>query len=174
MGRSRQRRATAFSDPDRSRVLRSRAVRVSAERFFELARYLTERDRAIALGLYEPAAHRRPADAAVLQLQTQSTGSAPFSQRRARARPLLSTASVRAGKPQAHGCWTRPERSSPPPHSAWSARGWAGSAATTGRRTPQLLRRLEANRFVTDLIASDDLRSSPVAPVRASSVPRPA
>ncbi len=43
----------ALSDSDRSRVLRSRALRVSAERVFELARHLTERDRAIALALYE-------------------------------------------------------------------------------------------------------------------------
>jgi hypothetical protein len=42
-----------LSDPDRSRASRSRALRVSAERVFELARHLTERDRAIALALYE-------------------------------------------------------------------------------------------------------------------------
>lgn len=44
---------TPLSDSNRSNVLRSRAVRVSAERVFELARHLTERDRAIALALYE-------------------------------------------------------------------------------------------------------------------------
>jgi Replication-relaxation len=125
-----------LSDPDRSRASRSRALRVSAERVFELARHLTERDRAIALALYEH------------QLLTTDQLTVLFfsSKRRAQGRLRFlyeegvvdaSTRRDRAGSASRKrtGSWTRPARSSSLPRSAWSANGSAGSAATTGART---------------------------------------
>jgi hypothetical protein len=143
-----------LSDPYRDRILRSRALRVSAERVFELARHLTERDRAIALTLYEH------------QLLTTDQLTLLFfsSKRRAQDRlRLLYDERVLdrfypprpygLGKPQAH--WLLDEAGAilvaaslglERKRLGWQRRDdWASY--------PQLLHRLEANRFVTDLIA---------------------
>jgi hypothetical protein len=52
------------------------------------------------------------------------------------------------------GCSTRRARSWSRRCSTSSASSWAGVVATTGGSHPQLAHRLEANRFVTDLIAA--------------------
>jgi hypothetical protein len=143
------------SDPGRSRASRSRALRVSAERVFELARHLTERDRAIALALYEH------------QLLTTDHLTLLFfsSVRRAQDRlrflydervlgRFYPPRPFGLGKPQAH--WLLDEagailvaasRGLDPKRLGWRRRDDWGSH-------PQLLHRLEANRFVTDLIAA--------------------
>jgi hypothetical protein len=140
---------------DRSRVLRSRALRVSAERVFELARHLTERDRAMAFALYEH------------QLLTTDQLTLLFfsSKRRAqdRLRFLYDNRVVDRfypprpygfGKPQAH--WLLDEGGAilvaaslelERKQLGWQRRDDWGSY-------PQLLHRLEVNRFVTDLIAA--------------------
>jgi hypothetical protein len=127
---------TRLSDSDRSRVLRSRALRVSAERVFELARHLTERDRAIALALYEH------------QLLTTDQLTLLFFSSRRRAQDRLRflyeervldrfypPRPYGLGKPQAHWLLDEAGRSWSPPRSAWSASGSAGIAVTTGPRT---------------------------------------
>jgi Replication-relaxation len=153
--RSRQRRARALSDSGRSRVLRSRAVRVSAERVFELARHLTVRDREIAL--------------AMLQHQLLTTDQLTLlffsSKRRAQDRlrflydervldRFYPPRPYGLGKPQAH--WLLDEGGAILVAASldverkelyWRRRDDWGSY-------PQLLHRLEANRFVTDLIAA--------------------
>src|SRR5215218_7298919 len=110
-----------------------RAPRVSAERLVELARHVTERDREIALCLYEQQ----------LLATDQLTLLFFSSKRRAQDRLLLlyrergSIASTRrrASAPASRrrtGCWTRRALSSSRPCSAWSASGSGGSGATTG------------------------------------------
>ncbi len=144
-----------MSDSNRSRALRSRAVRVSAERVFELVRHLTERDREIALALYEH------------QLLTTDQLTLLFfsSSRRAqdRLRFLFDERVVDRfypprphglGKPQAH--WLLDEGGAilvaaslklERKQLGWQRRDDWGSY-------PQLVHRLEVNRFVTDLIAA--------------------
>src|SRR6266536_6125284 len=153
--RSRQRRVSPLPDAVRSRALRSRAVRVSAERVFELVRHLTERDREIALALYEH------------QLLTTDQLTLLFfsSKRRAQDRlRLLYDERVLdrfypprpygLGKPQAH--WLLDEAGAilvaaslglERKRLGWQRRDDWGSH-------PQLVHRLEANHFVTDLIAA--------------------
>src|SRR6266511_6497428 len=153
--RSRQRRVSPLPDAVRSRALRSRAVRVSAERVFELARHLTERDRAIALALYQH------------QLLTTDQLTLLFfsSGRRAQDRlrflydqrvldRFYPPRPYGLGKPQAH--WLLDEAGAilvaaslglERKQLGWQRRDDWGSH-------PQLLHRLEANRFVTDLIAA--------------------
>jgi hypothetical protein len=144
-----------LSDPDRSRVLRSRAVRVSAERFFELARHLTERDRAMALALYEH------------QLLTTDQLTLLFFSSKRRAQDRLRflydervldrfypPRPYGLGKPQAH--WLLDEAGA---ILAAASLGLERKGLGWQRRDdwashPQLLHRLEANRFVTDLIAA--------------------
>jgi hypothetical protein len=133
----------------------SRARRVGAERVFELARHLTERDREVALCLYDQ------------QLLTTDQLTLLFfsSKRRAQDR-LLSLYRQRvldrfyppsqfgAGKPQAH--WLLDEAGAhlvaatldlDRRHLPWQRReDW--------RSHPQLAHRLAVNRFVTDLIAA--------------------
>ncbi len=128
---------------------------MSAERVFELARHLTERDRAIALALYEH------------QLLTTDQLTLLFfsSKRRAqdRLRFLYDNRVVDRfypprpyglGKPQAH--WLLDEGGAilvaaslelERKQLGWQRRDDWGSY-------PQLLHRLEVNRFVTDLIAA--------------------
>jgi hypothetical protein len=144
-----------LSDSSGSRALRSRALRVSAERVFELARHLTERDRAIALALYE---HQL--------LTTNQLTLLFFSSKRRGQNRLRFLYDERVldrfypprpyglGKPQAH--WLLDEAGAilaaaslglERKRLGWQRRDdWASH--------PQLLHRLEANRFVTDLIAA--------------------
>jgi hypothetical protein len=130
-------------------------LRVSAERVFELARHLTERDRAIALALYE---HQLLTTDQLTLLFFSST-------RRAQARlrflyeervldRFYPQRPYGLGKPQAH--WLLDEAGAilvaaslgvERKQLGWRRRDdWASH--------PQLLHRLEANRFVTDLIGA--------------------
>ncbi|MFY9578965.1 MAG: replication-relaxation family protein [Gaiellaceae bacterium] len=135
--------------------MRSRAVRVSAERVFELVRHLTERDRAIALALYEH------------QLLTTDQLTLLFFSSRRRAQDRLRflfdervvdrfypPRPYGLGKPQAH--WLLDEGGAILVAAAlklerkqlgWQRRDDWGSY-------PQLVHRLEVNRFVTDLIVA--------------------
>jgi Replication-relaxation len=144
-----------LSSSSRSRVLRSRALRVSAERVFELARHLTERDRAIAFALYEH------------QLLTTDQLTLLFFSSRRRAQDRLRflydervldrfypPRPYGLGKPQAH--WLLDEAGAilvaaslglERKRLGWQRRDDWGSH-------PQLLHRLEANRLVTELIAA--------------------
>src|SRR6266498_19773 len=153
--RSRQRRVRALSDSGRSRVPHSRAVRVSAERVFELARHLTERDREIALALFQH------------QLLTTDQLTLMFFSSKRRAQDRLRflydervldrfypPRPYGLGKPQAH--WLLDEAGAilvaaslnlERKRLGWQRRDDWGSH-------PQLLHRLEANRFVTDLVAA--------------------
>jgi hypothetical protein len=130
-------------------------VRVSAERVFELARHLTERDRAIALALYEQ------------QLLTTDQLTLLFFSSRRRAQDRLRflyeervldrfypPRPYGLGKPQAH--WLLDEAGAilvaaslglERKRLGWQRRDDWGSH-------PQLLHRLEANRVVTDLITA--------------------
>ncbi len=142
-------------DAVRSRALRSRAVRVSAERVFELARHLTERDREIALALYQH------------QLLTTDQLTLLFFSSKRRAQDRLRFLYDQRvldrfypprphglGKPQAH--WLLDEAGAILVAASlelerkelnWRRRDdWSSY--------PQLLHRLEANGFVTDLIAA--------------------
>jgi Replication-relaxation len=128
---------------------------VTAERVFELVRHLTERDREIALALYD----QQLLTTAQLQLLFFS------SRRRAQDRLLFlyrnrvldrfyPPSPFGAGKPQAH--WLLDEAGAilvaailgvERKQLGWRRRDdWASH--------PQLAHRLEANRFVTDLIAA--------------------
>ena len=133
----------------------ARPVRVSAERVFELARHLTERDREIAIVLFEQQA-----------LTTDQLELLFFSSRRRAQDRLLFLYRHRVadrfyppapfgyGKPQAH--WLLDEAGAilvaarlgvERKKLGWQRRDDWGSH-------PQLLHRLETNRFVTDLIAA--------------------
>ena len=130
-------------------------MRVSGERVFELARHLTERDRAIALALYEH------------QLLTTDQLTLLFFSSKRRAQDRLRflydervldrfypPRPYGLGKPQAH--WLLDEAGAilvcaslgvERKQLGWQRRDdWASH--------PQLLHRLEANRFLTDLIAA--------------------
>jgi hypothetical protein len=133
----------------------ARPVRVSAERVFELARHLTERDREIMLALFEQ------------QVLTTDQLTLLFftSRRRAQDRLLLlyrhrvvdrfyPPAPFGYGKPQAH--WLLDEAGAilvaarlgvERKKLGWQRRDDWGSH-------PQLAHRLETNRFVTDLITA--------------------
>jgi hypothetical protein len=133
----------------------ARPVRVSAERVFELARHLTERDREIAMVLFEQ------------QVLTTDQLTLLFfsSKRRAQDRLLFlyrhrvldrfyPPAPFGLGKPQAH--WLLDEAGAilvaarlgvERKKLGWQRRDDWGSH-------PQLAHRLETNRFVTDLIAA--------------------
>jgi hypothetical protein len=130
-------------------------VRVSAERVFELARHLTERDRAIALALYEH------------QLLTTDQLTLLFFSSKRRAQDRLRflydervldrfypPRPYGLGKPQAH--WLLDEAGAilvaasvgvERKQLGWQRRDDWGSH-------PQLLHRLEAHRFLTDLISA--------------------
>ena len=130
-------------------------MRVSGERVFELARHLTERDRAIALALYEH------------QLLTTDQLTLLFFSSKRRAQDRLRflydervldrfypPRPYGLGKPQAH--WLLDEAGAilvcaslgvERKQLGWQRRDDWGSH-------PQLLHRLEANRFLTDLIAA--------------------
>jgi len=128
---------------------------VSAERFFELARHLTERDRAMALALYEH------------QLLTTDQLTLLFFSSKRRAQDRLRflydervldrfypPRPYGLGKPQAH--WLLDEAGA---ILAAASLGLERKGLGWQRRDdwashPQLLHRLEANRFVTDLIAA--------------------
>jgi hypothetical protein len=148
----RQRRANAQGE---SAAARSRARRVGADRVFELARHLTERDRGVALCLYDQ------------QVLTTDQLTLLFfsSKRRAQDRLLFlyrqrvldrfyPQSRFDAGKPQAH--WLLDEAGAhlvaasldlDRRHLDWQRRNdWSSH--------PQLAHRLEVNRFVTDLIAT--------------------
>src|SRR6266545_1982590 len=151
--RSRQRRVRALSDSGRSRVPHSRALRVSAERVFELARHLTERDREIALALFQH------------QLLTTDQLTLMFFSSKRRAQDRLRflydervldrfypPRPYGLGKPQAH--WLLDEAGAilvaaslglERKNLGWQRRDDWGSH-------PQLVHRLEANRFITELI----------------------
>lgn len=133
----------------------SRRVRVSAERIFELARHLTERDKQLCLFLYR---HR--------VLTTDQLELLFFSSRRRAQDRLLFLYRNRLvdrfypphpfgmGKPQAH--WLLDEGGA---LLVAAARGVERRRLGWERRDdwgahPQLARQLEANRFVTDLIAA--------------------
>jgi len=133
----------------------SRARRVGADRVFELARHLTERDREVALCLYEQQvlttaqlallffSSRRRAQDRLLFLYRQRVLDRFYPQSR-----------FEAGKPQAH--WLLDEAGAYLVAASldldrreldWQRRDdWASY--------PQLAHRLEVNRFVTDLIAA--------------------
>jgi hypothetical protein len=133
----------------------ARPLRVSAERLFELARHLTERDREVALYLYR----HRVLTTGQLQLLFFS------SRRRAQDRLLFlyrdrvldrfyPPAPFGLGKPEAH--WLLDEAGAvlvaalhdlERKQLGWQRRGDWGSH-------PQLAHQLEVNRFVTDLIAA--------------------
>src|SRR5215207_9302876 len=133
----------------------ARPLRVSAERLFELARHLTERDREVALYLYR----HRVLTTDQLQLLFFS------SRRRAQDRLLFlyrnrvldrfyPAAPFGCGKPEAH--WLLDEAGAilvAAMHDlerrqlGWQRRDDWGSH-------PQLAHQLETNRFVTDLIAA--------------------
>lgn len=135
--------------------MRGRVRRVGAEHAFELARHLTERDREVALCLYEQ------------QVLTTDQLALLFfsSKRRAQDRLLFlyrervldrfyPAARFGAGKAQAH--WLLDEAGAV----LVAARlgldrkrlGW--ERREDWRSHPQLLHRLELNRFVTDLVAA--------------------
>jgi hypothetical protein len=133
----------------------SRARRIGAERVFELARHLTERDRAVALCLYDQQV-----------LTTNQLTLLFFSSRRRGQDRLLFLHRQRvldrfypisqfgAGRPQAH--WLLDEAGAHLVAASldldrrqldWQRRyDWASH--------PQLAHRLEVNRFVTDLIVA--------------------
>jgi Replication-relaxation len=132
-----------------------RALRVSAERLFELARHLTERDREVALYLYR---HR--------VLTTEQLELLFFSSRRRAQDRLLflyrnrildrfyPPAPFGSGKPEAH--WLLDEAGATlvaamhdleRKQLGWQRRDDWGSH-------PQLVHQLETNRFVTDLVAA--------------------
>jgi hypothetical protein len=148
----RQRRAQVQGESIRAL---SRARRIGADRVFELARHLTERDREVALCLYDQ------------QVLTTDQLTLLFfsSKRRAQDRLLFlyrqrvldrfyPQSRFDAGKPQAH--WLLDEAGAhlvaaslnlDRRHLDWQRRAdWSSH--------PQLAHRLEVNRFVTDLIAT--------------------
>jgi hypothetical protein len=151
-----------LSDSSGSRALRSRAVRVSAERVFELARHLTERDRAIAIALYEH------------QLLTTDQLTLLFFSSKRRAQDRLRflydervldrfypPRPYGLGKPQAH--WLLDEAGAILVAASMNMErkrlGWQRRDDWSSH--PQLLHRLEANRFVTELIAATLTDGSP-------------
>ena len=152
MGRARETRQEGAGS---SSGAAARPLRVSAERLFELARHLTERDREVALYLYR---HR--------VLTTEQLQLLFFSSRRRAQDRLLFLYRNRVldrfyparpfgcGKPDAH--WLLDEAGAllvAAMHDlgrkelGWQRRDDWGSH-------PQLVHQLEANRFVTDLIAA--------------------
>jgi Replication-relaxation len=144
-----------MADSSSSSAREARPVRVSAERVFELARHLTERDREIAMVLFE----QQVLTTDQLQLLFFS------SRRRAQDRLLFlyrhrvvdrfyPAAPFGLGKVQAH--WLLDEAGAilvaarlgvERKKLGWQRRDDWGSH-------PQLAHRLETNRFVTDLIAA--------------------
>jgi hypothetical protein len=151
----------------------SRVRRVGADRVFELARHLTERDREVALCLYDQQV-----------LTTEQLALLFFSsKRRAQDRLLFlyrqrvldrfyPPSRFEAGKPQAH--WLLDEAGAYLVAASldldrrqldWQRRDDWGSH-------PQLAHRLEVNRFVTDLIAT--ALGDPALGVVAWFGPRPA
>jgi hypothetical protein len=148
----RQRRANVQSEES---AALSRARRIGADRVFELARHLTERDREVALCLYDQQV-----------LTTEQLALLFFSSKRRAQDRLLFLYRQRvldrfypptrfeAGKPQAH--WLLDEAGAhlvaafldlDRRHLDWRRRDdWDSH--------PQLAHRLEVNRFVTDLIAA--------------------
>ena len=146
----RQRRANVHGE---SNAALPRARRIGADRVFELARHLTERDREVALCLYEQ------------QVLTTDQLTLLFfsSRRRAQDRLLFLyrqrvldrfyPVSIRhAGKPQAH--WLLDEAGA---HLVAASLDLDRKQLPWQRREdwrshPQLAHRLEVNRFITDLI----------------------
>jgi Replication-relaxation len=165
-------------NPDKQGPMRSsqesgRAPRVSAERLSELARHVTERDREIALCLYEQQ----------LLATDQLTLLFFSSKRRAQDRLLFlyrqrvldrfyPPSRFGAGKPQAH--WLLDEAGAQLVAAALGVErkrlGWQRRDDWGSHR--QLAHRLEVNRFVTDLIAATLLDA--MLAVRAWSGPRAA
>jgi hypothetical protein len=148
----RQRRAKVQGE---STAALSRARRIGADRVFELARHLTERDREVALCLYDQQV-----------LTTDQLALLFFSSKRRAQDRLLFLYRQRvldrfyppsrfdAGKPQAH--WLLDEAGAhlvaasldlDRRHLDWQRRDDWGSH-------PQLAHRLEVNRFATELIAA--------------------
>src|SRR6266545_367931 len=132
-----------------------RAPRMSAERLAELARHVTERDREIALCLYEQQ----------LLATDQLTLLFFSSKRRAQDRLLFlyregvldrfyPPSRFGAGKPQAH--WLLDEAGAQLVAAMLGVErkrlGWQRREDWSSH--PQLAHRLESNRFVTDLIAA--------------------
>lgn len=132
-----------------------RARRVGAEHVFELARHLTERDREVALCLYEQQL-----------LTTEQLRLLFFSSRRRAQDRLLFLYRERVldrfyppsrfgtGKPQAH--WLLDEAGA---HIVAASLGLERKQLAWQRRDdwrahPQLAHRLEVNRFVTDLVGA--------------------
>jgi hypothetical protein len=148
----RQRRANVQGE---STAAPSRARRIGADRVFELARHLTERDREVALCLYDQ------------QVLTTDQLTLLFfsSKRRAQDRLLFlyrqrvldrfyPRSRFDAGKPQAH--WLLDEAGA---HLVAASLGLDRRHLDWRRRDdwgshPQLAHRLELNRFVTDLVAA--------------------
>ena len=141
-------------DPSSAAPL-GRARRVGAEHVFELARHLTERDREVALCLYEQ------------QLLTTEQLLLLFfsSKRRAQDRLLFlyrqrvldrfyPPSRFGAGKPQAH--WLLDEAGAQLVAAALGRerKRLAWQRRDDWRSHPQLAHRLELNRFVTDLVAA--------------------
>src|ERR671910_1529785 len=168
MGRSREPRQEGAGS---SSGVGARPLRVSAERLFELARHLTERDREVALYLYR---HR--------VLTTDQLQLLFFSSRRRAQDRLLFLYRQRvldrfyppsrfgAGKAQAH--WLLDEAGA---HLVAALLGVERKQLGWQRRDNwgshrQLAHRLEVNRFVTDLVAAT-LRDQALA-VRGWSGPR--
>jgi Replication-relaxation len=145
----------SLSDSSSSSARLARPVRVSAERVFELARHLTERDREIAEALYEQQvlttdqlallffSSRRRAQDRLLLLYRQRVVDrfyppAPFGLGKSQAHWLLDEAgailvAARLGVERKKLGWQRRD-------------DWGSH--------PQLAHRLETNRFVTDLVAA--------------------
>jgi hypothetical protein len=110
-------------------------VRVSVERVFELARHLTERDREIALRLYDQQV-----------LTTDQLTLLYFSSKRRAQDRLLFLYRHRVldrfypptrfgtGKPQAHWLLDEAGAMLVAAMPGWSGSGWAGSAGMTGDR----------------------------------------
>jgi hypothetical protein len=146
----RQRRANVYGESMRAL---SRARRVGADRVFELARHLTERDREVALCLYDQQI-----------LTTDQLALLFFSSKRRTQDRLLFLYRHRvldrfypqsrfdAGKPQAH--WLLDEAGA---HLVAASLGLDRRHLDWRRRDdwgshPQLAHQLEVNRFATDLI----------------------
>jgi len=148
----RQRRANVQSGSD---AALSRVRRVGADRVFELARHLTERDREVALCLYEQQVLTTD-QLALLFFSSKRRGQDRllFLYRRRVLDRLYPPARFGAGKPQAH--WLLDEAGA---HLVAASLGLDRRQLDWQRRDdwashPQLAHRLEVNRFVTDLIAA--------------------
>ena len=134
---------------------RGRTRRIGAEHVFELARHLTERDREVALCLYNQQVLTTDQVALLFFSSTRRAQDRLLFLYRQRVLDRFYPASMRgAGKRQAH--WLLDEAGA---HLAAASldldrKQLAWHRRDDWRSHPQLAHRLEVNRFVTDLIAT--------------------